>query len=201
MSPSVASDRVIPKEEYSSPFFRYTLIYRLGAAVRWRPTKMDAISLTGQVIHTPYLRMRHLGKFKKMWLLLLGVWKCGRMSCPQLPAVIVERRAGHSRSCPQCPPDLRSLSGHRGPKSGSFPRFHRNPQPGAGKIDRIVHTRPQCGERAEGCGHPQQLCTGADRRETAHKLSRVGYPLFHGLSTKMWIVFTSPAAAERAPEK
>jgi len=134
-----------------------------------------------------------------MWLLLLGVWKCGQVNRPQWQRGVVDRIPVHSRSYPQLSPVFKSVSGSKARNWGCFPRFHSDPQSEGGKIDRVVHSNPQCGERADECGHPQQLCTGAERRKSAHKLSRVGYPLFHGLSTGMWIVFTPLFEAGGAP--
>lgn len=62
------------------------------------------ISPATKVIHTPYVRMKHLGEFKKMWLLLLVVWKCGKARCPQRPGRYVDRRAVHSQGYAHCGP-------------------------------------------------------------------------------------------------
>jgi hypothetical protein len=117
-----------------------------------------------------------------MWLLLLGVWKCGQSNRPHRTGPDVDRVPGHSRCYPQFRPCLESVSGSERRNSDCFPRFHSNPQLSAGKIDMVVHSNPQCGKRADGCGRRGRLSTAASRRELTHKLSRgvihlsTGYP-------------------------
>ena len=136
--------------------------------------------------------MKHSGILKKIWLLLLVVWKCGQSSRPQCSAPIVDRSPDHSRGYPQAIPVLKLVHGAKRQKWGCFPRFHSYPQLRADLLDAVVHGNPQCGERADGCGQPPELYTAVDDRKIGHKLSRGGYPLIHRLSTEMWIVFTSP---------
>jgi hypothetical protein len=136
--------------------------------------------------------MRHSGILKKMWLLLLIVWKCGQSNRPHRLAAIVDRCRDHSRGYPQRLPDLKSVHGSKRRNWECFPRFHGYPQLRGGKIDTVVNSNPRCGEREDGCGQPPELCTAARGRKIGHKLSRGGYPLIHGLSTGMWTVFTSP---------
>lgn len=136
--------------------------------------------------------MRHSGILKKIWLLLLVVWKCGQSSRPQCLVPVVDRCPDRSRGYPQGIPVLKRVHGAKRRNWGCFPRFHSYPQSRGGKIDTVVNSNPQCGERADGCGQSPELCTAADGRKIGHKLSRGGYPLIHRLSTEMWTVFTSP---------
>lgn len=71
--------------------------------------------------------MKHSGKLLKMWLLLLVMWKCGRLDCSQPTGENVDRRRGYPQGYPQHVYRLGPVIVDLGRFSLGFPPFHAYP--------------------------------------------------------------------------